>query len=131
MLLGPDLELGAPAARQVAILEVDVADHALVARQIEHARALALAEDVLDLGVPRRAPGELDLEVDELEIAVEHDQRELGELALAAADRDAIVIDPAVDLALAELDPALGIPALCVRRTCAGGDRAQRCEQDD
>src|SRR6185503_15668817 len=110
MLLGPDLDLGAPAAGEVAVLEVDVADRALVARQVEHARARALLEELLDLGVPRRALGELDLEVDELEITVEHDQRELGELALAAADRDAIVIDPAVDLALAEHDPALRVP---------------------
>src|SRR5262249_54589968 len=71
---------------------------------------LAFAEEVLDLGMPRRALGELDLEVDELEIAVEDDQRELLELALVAADRDPIVIDAAVDLALAEHDPALRVP---------------------
>src|ERR1051325_3230298 len=106
MSLRPDLDLGAPSAREVAVLEVDVADRALVTGEVDHARPLTLAEDVLELGMPGRAPGELDLEVDELEIAVEHDQREPGEPALVPADGDPVVVDPAVDLALAQHRPA-------------------------
>src|SRR4051794_24684053 len=100
MLLRPDLDLRAAPTRQVPVLEVDVPDRAFIAREVDHPRALALLEDVLELGVPRRALGELDLEVEQLEIAVEHDHGELLEPALVTSDLDPIVIDPAVDLAL-------------------------------
>src|SRR5689334_11941183 len=110
MSLRPDLDLRPSATRQVSVLEVDELDRALVAGEVDHARALAFLEEVLDLGMPRRTLAELDLEVEQLEIAVEHHERELRELALVPADLDAIVIDLAVDLALAEHRPALRVP---------------------
>src|SRR6185369_14115767 len=87
-LPGPHLDLGSAAAGEIPVLEVDELDRALVPGEVDHPRALAFLEEVLELGMPRRTLAELDLEVDHLEIAVEHDDRELLELALAPADLD-------------------------------------------
>src|SRR4029079_525442 len=99
-----------------AVLEVDVADRALVPGEVDRARALALAEEVLHRWMPRRAAAELDREVDQLQVAVLDDDRQLAELALVATDLDPVVVVAAVDRALAEQRPALRIPRRRARR---------------
>src|SRR5262245_4226256 len=114
----PDLDARVAAARQVAIRELHEADRpsivaVSVEREVDHVRSRAFTEVVAERGVPARTGPELDLEVDHLEIAVEHHERELVELAgLLATDLDAIAIHPAVavDLALAEHHPAARVP---------------------
>src|SRR5262245_38500101 len=110
LLLRPHLDLGAASTRQVDVLHVDELERPLVAGEVDDAAAVALVERVLEAGVPRRALAELDVEVDELEVAVEHDDRELLELALVAADVDPVVVEPAVHGALTEQLPAGRVP---------------------
>src|SRR5438874_1998300 len=107
----PDLDLRAAAAGDIAITQVDVLDHPFVTGQVDHARPRVVLEVVADLGMKALAVAERDLEVEELELALLDEQGQLGELALVFADVDLVVVVLAVDLALAELDPAFAIPA--------------------
>ncbi len=101
------LELRVSAVRQVAILDVDLLDHALVAGQVDHTRAIALLEVMLELRVPLLAVRERDLEFEQFELALLDRERQLRELAGVLAHADGVVVDPAVDGLLTELDPAL------------------------
>src|SRR5262249_50772817 len=118
----PDLDPGF-AGRQVPVLDVDEADHRLARRQVDHPRALALAEHEAELGAVLGAIAEHDPEVDQLEIAVLDHHGQLVEPAVLAADLDPVVIDPAVDGALAEHDPAARVPHRLGRHRAGLGER--------
>src|SRR4051812_27751395 len=126
-----DRDPGAAAAGQVAVPEVDVLDDPLLAREVDRAGALALAEEVLHRGVPRRAALELDRQVDQLEVAVLDHDGELAEPALVAADVDPVVVEPAVDRALAEQGPAPGVERGRRRRRGRGRSGAAGAEAPD
>src|SRR5262249_6310427 len=89
-LLAPDLDAGAAAAGEVAVLEVDVLDGPLGAAvavgEIDGARARVLAEVLRDRGPERATAAEGDLHVDHLDVVVEDDDHQLAELAHRAAD---------------------------------------------
>src|SRR3954468_15155334 len=121
ILPAPHLQLRVAATRQVLVGDVDLLDHALVARQVDHAGAVALLEVVLELGCPLLAVTERDIEAQELELAALDHERELRELALVLADPDRVVVDLAVDGLLPELDPALALP-------CGGGTECEHGE---
>jgi hypothetical protein len=125
-LPAPDLDLRAATALRVLVLEIDRLDHPLVAREIDHARARTFLEEVLHLRIELLVVRERDLEVEELEIRVFDVERQLRELALVAPDLDAITIDVAIDLPLAELFPAFVVPAVRVRGCCE-----DECEEHD
>jgi len=56
------------------------------------------------------AVAERDLEVEEVEVALVDEQRDLAELALVLTDGDRVLVDLTVNVSLSELDPSLGIP---------------------
>jgi len=106
-LEAPDLDARRNAiVADVLVAKVDVADDAEVTRQIDHARARAFAEEVMNLGMEPLAIAERDLEVEELHLAALDIERQLREAPLVRADVDLVVIVTSVDRAFAELDPA-------------------------
>src|SRR5262249_11834030 len=127
-LPAPHLDGRAASTGQVLVLEVDRLDDPLVAGQVDDARPRVLLEVVLHRRVELLAVREHDLEVEELDLALLHDERQLRELALGAADGDGVAIDTSVDGALAQLDPALVVPAVRLRGAAGDHDREQECE---
>ncbi len=96
--------------RARVVLEVDVTNHALTLRQLEHARALAFAEDLLDHRMELAAIAELDAEVEQRDVAALDDERELVEPAFVATDLDALVIDTAFGRCARRASPILWNP---------------------
>ena len=116
-LVAPDLDRGVTAARDVPVRDVDRPDlaPALAAAEVDHLRALTLAEEMLERDVERLLVAERDDERVQLDVGVLDDDGERVPQALADADLDLIVIDAAVDALLAQQLPALVVPHHRVR----------------
>src|SRR5688500_431664 len=102
-------DAGLPAARQVAVPELQVLDEPRIALEVDGAGAVGLAEEVLHRRLLLLAVAEGDLHVVHLEIAVLDHDHQLLELAFLLADLDLIEVALALDRALAEQHPAGGV----------------------
>src|SRR5438045_8876260 len=109
VLPAPDLDARlSPTREQVSVLQIDGVDDAtvMVVGELDRAGARILAENLANVGAPDIAVVERHVELEQLDVAIEHDDHELAELALVFAGDDPVVVDAAVDGLLADQRPA-------------------------
>src|SRR4051812_23737523 len=104
-LATPELDLGPAAAGEVAVAELDVADHPLGAGQVDDAGAGVGAEDQPGGRRVRRAVLEPDHQVVQLDRVALDGDHDLAKRALVPTDMDHVVVVAAIDRALAEPHP--------------------------
>src|SRR6185295_17213414 len=86
--------------------EVDRADDAGAAFEVEDARAAAGADDIAQRELLARAVAEVDDDLVELHGALEDAELEVAELAAGAGDDDGVVVELVGDMPLAEAGPS-------------------------
>src|SRR4029078_11332918 len=130
-----DLHEGALAVpdRLRVVPEVDRADDAGAAFEVEDARAAAGADDIAQRELLALAVAEVDDDLVELHGALEDAELEVAELTAGAGDDDGVVVELVGDVALAAQRPVAGAAA---GRSGAGqhdeaDDQGEQREQGD
>ena len=95
--------MGAPTAGEVSVLEIDVANHPVAAREVDDAGPRVAVEDEARRHPEHVAIAKRDFDVEELRGALLHDDGDALEPTVGAPHTDAIAVDFAIDDTFAEL----------------------------